>query len=164
MNLLLEDWGKAVWMKEVVKKLRTRFRQVHKETAHATYHFPQVWGEIELVDVRETRFGSNFIMVDRLLQVRTALEQSVVDPQWASYMSKLRDSRTVRAHTISKKIKDFVLNEHFWERCTNFREVVALVMWALRDFNGKGPCMEKILHIFHNLEYHVSSLRGDRLG
>jgi hypothetical protein len=63
----------------------------------------------------KTRFGLNFIMVDQLLQVRTALEQSVVDPQWMGYVSKFQDSRTVRARTISKKVKEYVLNEYFWE-------------------------------------------------
>jgi hypothetical protein len=37
------------------------------------------------------------------------------------------------------------------------------VMWALQDFDGKGPCMEKILYIFCNLEKHVLSLRGEPL-
>jgi hypothetical protein len=58
-------------------------------------------------------------------------------------------------------VKEYVLNEYFWERCTNFREVVALVMWALRDFYGKDPCMGKILHIFSNLEKYVVSFRGE---
>jgi hypothetical protein len=114
--------------------------------------------KLSLVMSVKTRFGSNFLMVDRLLQVRTALEQSVVDPQWTGYVSKLRDSRTKKARSISKKVKEYVLNEHFWEPCTNFHEVVALVMWALQDFNGKDPCMGKILHI--NLEKHVVSFRG----
>jgi hypothetical protein len=117
--------------------------------------------KLSLLMSGKTRFGSNFIMVDQLLQVRTALEQSVVDPQWVGYVSKFRDSHTVRARTISKKVKEYVLNEHFWERCTNFREVVASVMWALWDFGGKGPCMGKILHIFYNLEKQVLSLRGE---
>jgi hypothetical protein len=54
-----------------------------------------------------------------------------------------------------------VLNEHFWERCINFCEVVAPIMWALRDFDGKGPCRGKILHIFRNLEKYVLSLRSE---
>jgi hypothetical protein len=52
-------------------------------------------------------------MVDRLLQVRTALEQIVAYPQWVGYVSKFRESRTARARTISKKVKEYVLNEHF---------------------------------------------------
>ena len=34
-------------------------------------------------------------------------------------------------------------------------------MWALWDFDSKGLCMEKILHIFHNLKKHVLSLKGE---
>ena len=35
------------------------------------------------------------------------------------------------------------------------------MMWALRDFDGKGPCMEKILHIVYNLEKHLVSLKDE---
>jgi hypothetical protein len=84
-----------------------------------------------------------------------------MDPQWTGYVSKLRDSCTKKACSISKKVKEYVLNEHFWEQCTNFREVVAPVMWALRDFDGKDPCMGKILHIFRNLEKHIVSFRDE---
>jgi hypothetical protein len=160
MNLLLEDWGKATWMKEVVKKSRTIIKFIKRRHMPLAI-FRKHEEKLSLVMSGKTRFGSNFLMVDRLLQVRTTLEQSVVDPQWTGYMSKLRDSRMVKARTISKKVKEYVLNEHFWERCTNFCEVVALVMWALRDFNDKDPCMRKILHIFRNLEKHVVSLRGE---
>jgi hypothetical protein len=35
------------------------------------------------------------------------------------------------------------------------------MMWALWDFDGKDPCMGKILYIFRNLEKHIISLRGE---
>ena len=35
------------------------------------------------------------------------------------------------------------------------------MMWTLQDFDGKDPCMEKILHIFRNLEKHIVSLKGE---
>jgi hypothetical protein len=54
-----------------------------------------------------------------------------------------------------------VFNEFFWESHTNFQEVVALVMWALQDFDSKDMCMGKILHIFRNLEKHILNLRGE---
>jgi hypothetical protein len=159
MNLLLEDWGKATWMKEVVKKLRTIIKFIKRRHMPLAV-FRKHKEKLSLLMSRKTRFGSNFLMVDWLLQVRTALEQSVMDPQWVGYVSKLRDSRTVKTRTMSKKVKEYVLNEHFWEQCTNFREVVAPVKWALRDFDGKDPCMGKILHIYGNLEKLIVSLRG----
>jgi hypothetical protein len=146
-------------MKEVVKKSRTIIKFIKRRHMPLAI-FRKHDEKLSLVMSGKTRFGSNFLMVDRLLQVIIALEQSIVDPQWTWYVSKLQDSRTVRARTTSKKVKEYVLNEHFWERCTNFREVVAPVMWALWDFDGKDPCMGKILHIFCNLEKHVVSFRG----
>jgi hypothetical protein len=38
---------------------------------------------------------------------------------------------------------------------------VAPVMWVLREFDSKDPCMGKILHIFRNLKKHILSLRGE---
>jgi hypothetical protein len=34
-------------------------------------------------------------------------------------------------------------------------------MWVLWDFDSKGLCMGKILHIFRNPKKHVLSLRGE---
>jgi hypothetical protein len=78
-----------------------------------------------------------------------------------TYVTGLRDTYTLEARIVSTKVKEIVLNEHFKERCTNFRELVAPVMWALLNFDGKYPCMEKMLRIFCNLEKHVLSLRGE---
>jgi hypothetical protein len=114
MNLLLEDWKKATWMKEVVKKSRTIVKFIKRQHMLLTV-FHKHEEKLSLLMSGKTRFGSNFITVDWLLQVRTALEQSVVDQQEVGYMSKLQDSRTVRARTILKKVKEYVLNEHFWE-------------------------------------------------
>jgi hypothetical protein len=88
MNLLLEDWGKATWMKEVVKKSRTIIKFIKRRHMPLAI-FRKHEEKLSLVMSGKTRFGLNFLMVDRLLQVRIALEQSVVDPQWIGYVSKL---------------------------------------------------------------------------
>jgi hypothetical protein len=79
MNLLLEDWRKATWMKEAVKKSRTIIKFIKRRHMPLAI-FCKHEEKLSLVMSGKTRFGSNFLMVDRLLQVRTALEQSVVDP------------------------------------------------------------------------------------
>ena len=112
MDLLLEDWGKATWMKEVVKKSRTIVKFIKRQHMPLAV-FRKYKEKLSLLISEKTKFGSNFIMVDRLLQVRTALERSVVDQQEVGYMSKLQNSCTVRARTILKKVKEYVLNEHF---------------------------------------------------
>ena len=52
-----------------------------------------------------------------------------------------------------------VVDEHFWDRLTNVRELTAPVVFGLRDLDAKTPCMGKVLHIMRNLEKHVFGLR-----
>jgi hypothetical protein len=73
MNLLLEDWRKATWMKEVVKKSRTIIKFIKRQHMPLAV-FRKHEEKLSLVMSVKTRFGSNFLMVDRLLQVSTALE------------------------------------------------------------------------------------------
>ena len=92
--------------------------------------------------------------------MKEALEQTVVDPQWTTYISnRSRDGRD-KART-ARTIKTVVLNEHFWDHCTNFQEMVAPVVYALREFDAKEPSMDKVLAILRNLEKHVLALRTE---
>ena len=160
MDLLLEDWGKATWVKEAVRKAKYLVKFVRNRQMPLAV-FRKHEAKFNLLLPGQTRFASNFIMVDRLLKVRAALEQSVVDPDWLAYVTKLRDSRKDKARTLSRTVKKLVQDDHFWERCTNFREMVAPVVYALREFDAKEPCMGKGLHILRNLEKHVLALRNE---
>jgi hypothetical protein len=73
MNLLLEDWEKATWMKEVVKKSRTIIKFIKRRHIPLAI-FRKHEEKLSLLMSGKTRFGSNFLIVNRLLQVRTALE------------------------------------------------------------------------------------------
>ena len=112
MNMLLKDWRKAKWMKEVVKKSRKIIKFIKRRHMLLAI-FRKHEEKLSLVMSVKTRFGLNFLIVDWLFQVRTVLEQSVVDPQWTGYVSKLQDSCTKKACSISKKVKEYVLNEYF---------------------------------------------------
>jgi hypothetical protein len=79
MNPLLEDWRKAIWMKEVVKKLRTIVKFIKRQDMPLAV-FCKHEEKLRLLMHGKTRFGSNFIMVDWLLQVQTTLQQSIVNP------------------------------------------------------------------------------------
>jgi Protein of unknown function (DUF 659)/hAT family C-terminal dimerisation region len=160
MDLLLEDWGKTTWIKETLHKAKYLVKFVkNRQMPLAVFRKHEV--NLSLLLPGQTRFASNFIMIDRLLKVKEALEQSVVDPDWQAYVTKLRDTRKDRARTLSRTVKRLVLDEHFWERCTNFREMVAPVVYALREFDAKEPCMGKVLHIIRDLEKHVLALRTE---
>ena len=157
MDLLLEDWRKATWIKETVEKVKLLVKFVKKRHMPLAV-FRKHEAKFSLLMPGQTRFASHFIMIDRLLNVKEALEQTIVDPQWTAYISKRsRDGRD-KART-ARTIKTVVLNEHFWDRCTNFQEMVAPVVYALREFDAKEPSMGKVLAILCNLEKHVLALR-----
>jgi len=99
-------------------------------------------------------------MIDHLLKVREALEQTVVDPEWRVYETKKSHSRREKAW-ISRTIKRVVLDEHFWDRCTNFQQMVAPVVYALRDFDAKELSLGKVYVILRNLEKHILALRNE---
>ena len=159
MDLLLEDWRKATWIKETVEKAKLLVKFVKKRHMPLAV-FRKHEAKFSLLMPGQTRFASHFIMIDRLLNMKEALEQTVVDPQWTAYISKRsRDGRD-KART-ARTIKTVVLNEHFWDRCTNFQEMVAPVVYALREFDAKEPSMGKVLAILCNLEKHVLALRTE---
>ena len=119
MDLLLEDWRKITWIKGVVEKARYLVRFVKNRQMPLSV-FRKHKAQLALLMPGQTRFASNFIMIDRLLQVRNALELSVVDVDWEDYVKKLRDSRKDKARTVSRNVRRIILDDHFWNRCTNF--------------------------------------------
>ena len=86
---LLEDWGKEEWIKKLVKK--TRIISIFIKSHHASQAiFRRLSPDLSIRLPIETRFAANFIMIDRLLQVRNALERMIIDDEWPTLMSDLR--------------------------------------------------------------------------
>jgi hypothetical protein len=111
-----------------------------------------------LLTPAKTRFATNYIMLHCLLQVRGAFKQVVIDERWKTYTRTLRDNNKGKPRTISRDIKRFVQDEQFWTIVENFCNLVQPVVNALRDFDGKTPCMGKIWQIMKNLSTHVEGL------
>ena len=106
----------------------------------------------------QTRFATHYIMISRLLKVRGALEQSVVDPDWRNYETKKTLSARDKAK-ISRDVKRVVLDDVFWEQCANFKWMTSPVVYALREFDAKESALGKAYVVLRNLEKHVFSLR-----
>ena len=66
LDLLLEDWGKEEWVKKLVKK--ARIISVFIKSHHASQAiFRRLSLDLSIRLPVETRFATNFIMIDRLL-------------------------------------------------------------------------------------------------
>ena len=135
-DLLLEDWD---WMKKVIKK--ARLICVFIKNHHASQAiFRRLSPNLSINVPTETRFATNFIMIDHLVQVRNALERMVVDDDWNTFMGDLR-RRSHTAYTRCFAVRRFVQSDGFWNTCENFLYMVIPVVKALCVFDGKAPAM-----------------------
>ena len=76
-------------MKKLAKKAKIIF--VFIKSHHASQAiFRRLSTNLSIRLLVETHFPTNFIMIDRLLQVRNALERMIIDDEWPTLMSDLR--------------------------------------------------------------------------
>lgn len=153
LDLLLEDWGKEEWVKKLVKK--ARHICVFVKNHHASQAiFRRLSPNLSLRLPVETRFATNFIMIERLLQVRNALERMVVDEDWPTLMRDMR-RRSATAYMKGSAVRSFIRSDGFWNTCENFLYMVIPVVKALRVFDGKAPAMGMAWRVMHDLQTHI---------
>ena len=111
LDLLLEDWSKEEWGKKLVRK--ARIISIFIKSHHASQAIfrrlsPNLFIRLSI----ETRFATNFIMIDRLLQVRIALERMIIDNEWPTLMSDLR-RRSPMAYAKATLVQRFIRSDGF---------------------------------------------------
>jgi hypothetical protein len=79
LDLLLEDWGKTTWAKQIMKKAKAVFFFVQQ------HHAPLVINRcyetnLMLLNATKTHLSTNFLMVQRLFKFKLVIEQIVVHP------------------------------------------------------------------------------------
>ena len=127
LDLLLEDWGKQDWIRRMVKKAKTVVKYIrmhHMPLAIFRRHSPN---QI-LKNPVQTRFATTFIMIERLVEVRQAVEATVHDAEWNEYTRKLTSHEKQQK---ANKVRRYVRDDEFWRTCLNFVHVVEPVLVAL---------------------------------
>lgn len=116
--------------------------------------------KLSLVLPAETRFGCQFLMINRLLKVKAALVQVVVHKKWEEYVNGLFNRQNgLRSHALACLVRNTILDETFWVRCENFVHIVEPALVTLKTFDGKTPAMGRAWLAMNNLRKHVFSLR-----
>jgi hypothetical protein len=79
LDLLLEDWRKTTWVKQIVKKAKVVifFIQQHHVPLAIFCHYKT---NLMLLNPTDTWFATNFLMVERLFKLKHAIEQIVANP------------------------------------------------------------------------------------
>jgi hypothetical protein len=105
----------------------------------------------------ETRFATNFIMIDHLRLLRNALERMIIDDDWPPFLADLR-RRSARAHEVGVHVRATIRSDGFWHSCEKNLYMVIPIVKALRVFDDKAPSMGLAWKIMHDLQTHIQSL------
>jgi hypothetical protein len=158
LNLLLEDWRKEEMFKALIiraKRVCINIRNHHATMALYCHYSPR----LSLKVPPETRFVCNFLMINRMLEVRDALERVVIDPRWNKYIRTLFNRQNSHhAHVLAHEVRDTIRDDGSWQQCENFEHMVKPVIKALRVFDGSTPAMAKAWLEMNNLKRYVFSL------
>ena len=153
LDLFLEDWGKEEWVKKLVKK--AKIISIFIKSHHASQAiFRRLFPDLSIRLPVETHFATNFIMIDRLLQVRNALERMIIDDEWPTFMSDFR-RRSSMAYAKAGLVRPFIRSDGFWDKCKNFLYMGIPVIKALRLFDGKAPATRMAWRVMYDLQIYV---------
>ena len=140
LDLLLEDfYKKCDWVKDVVdalKEIVTFIRNHHKPLALFRTH-----SKLELLKPGDTRFGSNFICLERLLQVHSALEQLVASKDWKQWVKR---QKKAEKKAQAAAVKKAVFNERLWLDAGALIKASKPFVVAMKMADGDVPSMGKI--------------------
>jgi hypothetical protein len=101
-------------------------------------------------------------MVARVLDMKEALKQTVTDIEWDTYVRTLSDTQRKPVRTQARVVRRLILDDdsEFWQSCANYCTVIKAAVAALKEFDGKQPCMGNVYIIMRALCHYVAVLRN----
>lgn len=124
----------------------------------------------ELVKAGATRFGTNTLVGERLLKLKNALQQTVVDPEYVKqgYKDGPEDMEQSNCETVTRQnkgatAKRLVLDDDestgFWARVNRHVSATLPIYKLLRRHDSSAPSVGKVYHGFYSLGEHVKQSR-----
>ena len=119
LNLLLGDWRKVKWVKEVIEDVREIVKFV-KNRHMPLAIFREHETKLQLLSPGATCFATSFIMVERFVKAKRGLLQMVIDPRWDVYMRTLRQQKERECTNKAQEVKGLINDNRLWTSCNNF--------------------------------------------
>ncbi|XP_024536026.1 uncharacterized protein LOC112348162 [Selaginella moellendorffii] len=151
LNNALKDFGVLPWMATLLERGKSLviFVRNHSHILALLVEFTHK----RLLRYCDTRFGYNFIMMERLVELREALQQMFVCPAYrARPESKSRAGRDSYAT---------VFDDSFWQQVKDMLEVSKDVMLLLRVVDGDIPAIGKIYECMNRLDASLEEGQSD---
>ncbi|CAI5990084.1 unnamed protein product [Closterium sp. NIES-64] len=136
LDLLMEDVGKISWCKDIVDLCGdtiTYVRNHHFTRNHLRSKKVKKGKGKQLVKPAGTRFGTNYIALSRLVELRSTLSQMVLSEEFANWSA---GARKQTADTFRGQIMD----DAWWKNATYLAELLAIPFKVMRatDSSAKG--------------------------
>jgi len=86
LYLLLEDIGKLCWARDIIIRGHEVVKFITNHQSPLDYFRSK--SKLELLKPGETRFASNFVMMQRLVATKDAIQETVMDRGFKQWLSK----------------------------------------------------------------------------
>lgn len=141
MDLMLKDIGQLGWVAPLITDVKQVFTFIRKHSQPlALYrkHNPN----LALITPGDTRFGSNFIMLERFLAVVKPLQAMLSDPEWDEWVHDQGKKVQARAEAARKTIRSKSTKRLVRALVPAIEPMVKL----LRMADSEVPCTGKVYH------------------
>lgn len=154
LDLFLEDMGK---MDFVSNRLEEAKKVVHFITNHhmSLALFRQHSRKLTLLKPAETRFAYCFIMLQRLLEVQDALDQTVACSEWKDWVKG--NARPTRE--AAQEVREIIVRASFWRDVRQICDLLEPVIVLLRLTDGNTPCTGKVYNACYQISQHIEKSR-----
>ena len=115
LDLMLEGWPKIDQFKDLIQKAKSVC--IYMCNHHVTM---ALFREHSLQKSAKIQFACQFLMISWMLEVKNALEQVVIHPQWTEYVQSLFNKQNGNhAHSLASLVRVIVFEGNFWHCCQN---------------------------------------------
>ncbi len=95
---------------------------------------------MELLRLRDTRFGTNFIMLERSQKVKTPIQQTIVSSKWKNWMCSNE----------KKDVECACLSNQFWKLLTLIMKVTKPIFNLMKLVDSRKPIARNSMNIMIN--------------
>lgn len=135
LNLALKSIASDVtWIGNLIEDARHIRNFVQNHTNALTIY--KAYTHLSLLKIADTRFASSFIMLKRLKEVKAALGAMVISGLWSFWRKT--------DQTASKKVKDIVLDDGWWERVDLTIKIMNPIISFLRFADTDQPILGEV--------------------
>lgn len=146
-DLALEDIFSIAYFKDVHAQTKgyVGFITNHQATLAAWREFSDPGGpadvnNLQFIKPGDTRFGSAFLMLERVLKLKARLQQFVVSAAWASVVGNMKSADQAGA----EEHKEVVLLSAYWKKVQQACTVAEPIIKLLRNSDSDTPTVGKV--------------------